>query len=417
MRSHHILASVIALSLVAGCGGSDPAVATDPVDSGSTDSSKADSAPAADTGSGDDTSVLDSGTAKDTGGGKDTGTIPTDTGSGDGFVPPDTLPDSVTDGAGDAGSSDASDVATDVATDVAADTAPDATALSLDEACTTWSSDVCAKYSTCSDFFVKYIYGDLATCKTRLKLSCVGYLGATGSSYTPGKIITCGKAYSTMTCTDFFSGPTPSECSLAGTIIGGKACGANAQCTSGFCVLDVAATCGTCAPAVSPGGACIKGQCPEDLNCIGATTTTAGLCQKPGKLGDTCSSSVPCSVAFSCFGGKCVTPAAAGTTCDASSTTAADCALLDGLYCDPTAKLCKVFGQAKAGESCGAIPSASYAVCISSGFCKLSGGTTGTCMASAADGATCDTTAGPKCMSPAGCLSSVCKLGDPSSCK
>jgi hypothetical protein len=35
----------------------------------------------------------------------------------------------------------------------------------------------------------------------------------------------------------------------------------------------------------------------------------------------------------------------------------------------------------------------------------------------AADGQACNDTAGPYCMSPASCVSGVCKISDPSACR
>ncbi len=397
-------AGAMLLPVLAGCG-SDPPVFIDDskdtgtsADSGATDSAKPDSATPEDSAKEDssaDSAPVDSGV--DTGsidtGAVDTGTI--DTGSVDTGV--------------DTGTADTGSVDTGSDTGVS-DTGSDTGTLTLDAACDSWTGDFCSRYDTCSSFFLKYVFGDVTKCKERLKISCLSHFGATGSGFTPGKVVTCGKSYATKSCLDMFDGKLTTECSIPGPVINGKACGSNAQCASGFCALEVSSTCGACAPPPAAGTACLKGQCAEGMDCV------SGLCQVPGRLGDACSTSKPCGASFSCFGGKCVTPGKGGEACDASQISAKDCSVIDGLYCDPSTSLCKFYALAKPGESCGALTA--YTACSSSGFCKIaSGSTTGTCMSSAGDGASCDDTTGPKCMSPAYCLSSVCRLSDPSSCK
>ena len=95
------------------------------------------------------------------------------------------------------------------------------------------------------------------------------------------------------------------------------------------------------------------------------------------------------------------------------------CDTLAGLYCSTGATpVCTALGLPKAGEPCGLVNGA-LAVCAGGGHCSLNIGTgMGTCEAAAADGAACDDTNGPTCLSPAVCgaTSKVCTLPNPANC-
>jgi hypothetical protein len=108
--------------------------------------------------------------------------------------------------------------------------------------------------------------------------------------------------------------------------------------------------------------------------------------------------------------------AAVGAACDGSRKTMASCDNDLGLVCIPTAKgsavgTCQKITLVADGATCGAIgsmPITGFAECQAGGACikGADGGTTGICMAPAADGAACDSdpTKGPPCLSPAKCL-------------
>jgi hypothetical protein len=75
------------------------------------------------------------------------------------------------------------------------------------------------------------------------------------------------------------------------------------------------------------------------------------------------------------------------------------------------------FAFGSAGQPCGIVNNTTYTACAAGGLCKgASGLTAGTCQATAADGAACDDTAGPPCLSPAVCSGGVCKISDPGTC-
>jgi hypothetical protein len=113
-----------------------------------------------------------------------------------------------------------------------------------------------------------------------------------------------------------------------------------------------------------------------------------------------------------CTGGSCVAPAGAGMPCDP---VARNCDQTQGLYCHPMTRVCTAATFVGAGGSCGLVNNA-YVGCSASGHCKITAGLMGTCLAAAADGAACDSTAGPDCTPPAQCVAAVCKLPNPAGC-
>jgi hypothetical protein len=420
--------SATALALAAGCGSSADTGGGETTDTGTggSDTSVTDSGGTHDSGTATDSGAGDSGSSDtgkaDTGSSSDTGTADsstTDTATADSSSTDSGSSDTATTTDSGAADTTAADSGVDTApvdsgTDAPVDTGP-----SLDAACTKFATDFCTEYNTCTSFFVDLVWGTESTCETRMKISCLDLLGAPGVGYTPGSIISCGAAYKAQSCNEFIGGRIPSGCDLAGTYAAGHACGANAQCASRFCHI-AAGSCGVCATAPTEGAACMDGQCAEGMNCIGYSgTPTSGTCQISGLLGDTCdATNDPCSANFSCRSGHCVADATAGTACSTTGPTA-DCDVTKGLYCDsPGTNLCKLYGEAAPGAACGALATARTA-CTASGTCVASGvgSTTGTCEAAAADGATCNDTSGPSCMSPAFCnASGTCQISDPSSC-
>src|SRR6185295_19507006 len=92
----------------------------------------------------------------------------------------------------------------------------------------------------------------------------------------------------------------------------------------------------------------------QDKKCSrGLACSTAGVCVKAAAKGESCSDTQPCALSLACFGGKCVDAGKAGSKCDSAGMTDPPCDFVQGLFCTPTDKVCKLFKYAKAGESCG----------------------------------------------------------------
>ncbi len=262
----------------------------------------------------------------------------------------------------------------------------------------------------CASLYVGIQYGDVATCTTRLKIACTNALNAPSTGATAGQAESCASAVGSAACADVLGRNPPGACkTVAGSLADGTACGDDAQCSGKNCRASVGSTCGACSTRAAAGGACSSsGDCDYGFTCANK------VCVTPGAAGAMCDVGHPCATSFACKGGTCVQRQAAGATCDVA---AQDCDNLSGLYCDPKTKVCAKAQLAAAGAACG-ITSNGYFYCSASGVCRQTSATMpGTCVAAAADGASCDDAMGPGCLPPATCSGGVCKIVDPSACK
>jgi hypothetical protein len=285
--------------------------------------------------------------------------------------------------------------------------------VTADQACTDLAAAYCDKSFSCAPLYSDITYGDAATCKTRLKASCLGSLSAPSVTETPARASDCAKAVNATACGDLLAKKSIDKCIPSpGGVTDGGACGDPEQCASGFCAYATDSLCGVCSAVPKPGDACINLQCGREMTCV------LGKCQKPGVLGDTCSSrDQPCAPGLSCFSGKCVKGGGPGATCDDVEVDAPNCDLTQGVACNKATKVCQKLLEAKAGETCG-LSGSDYKVCVAGAICKVAAGSfSGTCVAPAADGAACSAGSdGPGCLQPAYCIGGVCKLADAKSC-
>ncbi len=277
-----------------------------------------------------------------------------------------------------------------------------------DMACATSAMERCAKLQSCSPADLSKRWGDLATCVTRTTLTCTEALAAPMTGNTPTTTLACASATNAESCTDFFEKVPPTACT---TQVGPEtaSCSFPAQCTSGFCALSNASLCGTCATQPKAGDSCATIGCGQDLNCVQSTM----LCQAPVAEAGSCSRDMPCADGLTCVGttvtpavnGTCmVEVATAGGTCDPKHKTGADCSADAGLTCNTMTNMCVAQPFVAAGMPCGVIDNVTTR-CEAAATCVLATGTTaGTCIATAADGAACDTAAGPDCLTPARCI-------------
>lgn len=299
-------------------------------------------------------------------------------------------------------------------------------------ACAHVAQAQCQKRETCSlgSFSNDYLYGNETDCETRVTPSCVSALSAQGTAQSPTNLDNCVKLYPNYSCTDFRDNDPSGACvPPAGTHSNGAACGANAQCTSTFCHVAQYQTCGICADPPPAGTACdYNGDCGRDMDCAIPTGATSGTCANYVALNGTCLTGAnPCQSGLACVGddetttppttGTCQTQAnTVGAPCDRSRKTMANCDFQYGLTCVPTAAgssvgTCQPMTLVGPGATCGVLGSAPItgeAECNAGGLCVKVNTTdaTGTCLATAADGAACNTdaTVGPPCLSPAKCV-------------
>lgn len=304
-----------------------------------------------------------------------------------------------------------------------------------EQACTELSNLVCDKIAACSPTFLSQGWGDVATCKSRSKLECMQGFSAPSTSATPADTSACVKAAASITCEQLIDNQLPDSCKpKPGGIDDGKACGADAQCKSGFCGFDDdKKICGVCGPKPAEGGACVDDDCPSGLKCH------LGKCAKPAAVGATCDDAVLCGAGTTCVSGTCTKGVATeGAECDPAGKTKPACDSLAGFVClEPSGPgsggKCYKVAVAAIGGECGldidmaASPPVikSLTGCEKAGWCEgldtAKGKFKGTCKAAAADGAACVADAGfekgPGCLEPAECVDGVCKLPDAAACK
>ncbi len=303
----------------------------------------------------------------------------------------------------------------------------------INAACSDQAKAQCNKRDSCSQgsFLNKVVYGDEATCESRLLQPCVSALSAKGTAQTPARIESCVSQYSGVSCTDFLDGNPSGDCVPPnGALANGSACGASGQCTSSHCAITQNQVCGTCAALPIAGAACLSViDCGRDLACAIPNGATAGTCAAFAQSGGAClSGTSPCAAGLACVGddeanktmGKCApTATTVGAACDALRKTIANCAGALGLACIPTAKgssvgTCQAITLVEPGATCGIVglnPITGFTECHAGAACIKVAATdlTGKCVSPAADGAACDSdvTKGPPCLAPSRCVPSA----------
>jgi hypothetical protein len=289
-----------------------------------------------------------------------------------------------------------------------------------EQACADLAGALCDKIASCSSFGFQLVYPDAATCKSRAALTCPMGLMANGATAKPSDLEACKQGYVNAACDDLVAGNQPAACQLTGSLMAGAACAENLQCAgaNSYCNIPANQTCGVCATRAAAGAACGQtSDCQSGLVCGKGTGQAMGTCVTPGAEGGSCDSPHPCKSPLVCVTQTCSKPVGPGGACDSG---AQNCDILQGLYCSQ-AKVCTMALTAGAGGACGvtgttAAPTAT--LCMAGSTCKLpSNGFMGTCQAPAADGAMCDATNGPSCISPAVCTNGACKIPDPTACR
>jgi hypothetical protein len=299
-------------------------------------------------------------------------------------------------------------------------------------ACADLATAQCTKLETCSRVIMQIKYGSVAVCEARAADLCMNALAAPSTGNTPDKTEACVQAYPSWACADYFNNVNaPTACAqTTGELANGKACAFPAQCVSGFCEVSANATCGTCAPAPSPGESCENlASCGQGLLCLG----TLKVCRAYGVAGSTCNADAPCGANFSCIGaepskgitGHCEpSTALIGAKCDPTLVKGPGCDYDAGLVCNSKSKVCETISVSQVGGPCNSVNN-QYAPCAANGKCSTTEeGATGTCSAAVPDGKPCSTTGGPSCLTPARCIvtssgstSGTCQVDDSSSCK
>jgi hypothetical protein len=273
----------------------------------------------------------------------------------------------------------------------------------------------CAKLNTCAPALVKVGFGTVDECSTRFAIQCKDAVKAPDSGLTATTLSACSTALATATCEDAIYRKV-AACDFMGGRGNGMACGANAQCTSGYCSQGSDA-CGVCSALVGAGTKCeIADDCEPGLDC-----SSDGHCVVPGAAGTNCTATQPCKYGTYC---KPATPGAETGSCvntanapgvDCNKDYAASCNLLLGIFCDGNTGKCANLGFAANGDPCGLV--AGKFVLCAKGDCAYPDdlATQGVCGALAADGASCSATTA--CEDPAVCVQGKCKLPSSLACQ
>ncbi len=282
-----------------------------------------------------------------------------------------------------------------------------ANATSLPRACADVAAALCTKFESCNTgAMLSIVFDDLAHCVARMKLVCSVELVAPDVVTTVAEVQACANAINATPCGDGFDPDAVAECRWIGARQNGKACGVNAQCTSGFCdKRPPSSECGACAPLPQPGDACPAERCAPGSKCV-----APGKCVKLVPIGAACDASTPCAASGYCIGKKCVAPVHLGDKCDPVGRAGPGCSEM--ITCDTKTKICRPPTLASAGEPCGLVGTELRA--CTRAWCEAHG-ESGKCIPRVAEGASCTTS--EACVVPATCVRGTCKMPDPASCR
>lgn len=281
---------------------------------------------------------------------------------------------------------------------------------SPDAACAGGAEASCAWIERCNPFSLRTLYGDVATCAARIKLSCLEQF-VPGSNAGPGDIAACAAAVSALSC-DGEPGEGRECQPKPGTRADGAACGNDWQCQSTFCKKSGGQGCGSCAARVKIGELCGGGGCEFGATCA-PTSLTERRCVVPTGEGSICVSGF-CQSGLFCDGGVCRKPMylGAGAACDPMQSS---CDFQQGLYCHATMKVCTQVKYAGGGEACGGQQDGTLTLCGGGAQCP-NPPTSPICVAPAKDGEACNLSMNLGCLQPAVCRNNVCTLPDPGAC-
>lgn len=282
--------------------------------------------------------------------------------------------------------------------------------VSADLACSDYAKAACAKLDQCHKNGTQLSYGNLGTCIDRQKVSCMNSLAAPSTGSNPGDMEACAMALPGESCQDYLrSNPVDACVPKNGSLQIGAACAFSPQCDSGFCAISRSGNCGTCQNKPAVGDPCTDNGCGRNLVC------TANLvCAAWGEVGaacdaknNVCAPGTACVIASGMTTGTCQQRGTdVGTTCDLKRQTGPDCDPNSALFCNSVTLKCAALSYGTANQACGlSVSKTTDTVCSGGGACISPGaGSTPACVAAVPEGNSCDTAAGPPCLSPSRCV-------------
>jgi hypothetical protein len=315
------------------------------------------------------------------------------------------------------------------------------------------------------DYYYNVLYGsvcsgpavpsvELQRVQARFDQICGNILALPGAETSAGQLNACASALAAQGCDmNAATAPTPTECTVTGTLPSGAACESGFQCASGSCLPAASDAgsgnstlqrCGTCAASIAVGQPCSSagGQCEPGTICdhtvhkpvctpvvygdVGASCGSAARLCKTGLYCDSlarqctaqqdegavCMQAEACKAPLVCLsnGGnnrpRCQNPGRVGASCFTNT----DCAT--GLGCDPTLG-CVTVTWVKSGEPCN-----QAALCLVGSCPQVAGVPNGVCPAIVADGQACTPGDTAKtCDTLSECVNGHCQLMASSACQ
>jgi hypothetical protein len=279
-----------------------------------------------------------------------------------------------------------------------------------DEACGRYAESECAFEARCDPFFVASSWGDLEACKRLSKRRCLIELVAPGTNWTAVEQDGCAQALSNIDCGASY----PRACfPSAGNLTDGSPCAFGLQCQAQYCKRVSGSACGTCVPPQPLGGPCAHFyDCQPSLWCVAKVCVASKKMNEPCTLADYCELPNQCIGATPSSAGVCQKQRQMGEPCNPH---AFECAY--PLGCKPltaTSGTCQPTPLAGDGQACGDLGSTiyDYVSCGGGETCK---GSPRTCVAVSPDGAPCASIL--DCLPTSFCVDGVCQPEDSARCR
>jgi hypothetical protein len=288
------------------------------------------------------------------------------------------------------------------------------------QACTDYAKSLCAKLDQCRVNGTTLAYKTVGACIAEETDSCVSAQTSNGDGNSPADTESCAVALPSASCDDYLENNLTMCPQHDGKLTNGSGCAFDSQCETGFCAVASGYACGTCAPEPVVGDECVDRGCARAQTCSPQKTcapyvATGGTCDKATQI---CGPSDSCVLASGATTGVCQPlGVTAGDACDPKHETMPSCASNAGLFCNAK-DTCAAITYVGAGSPCGSQSSGmAENTCTSASTCF-----SGTCVANAAAGESCDTSAGPSCIAGTRCVtngngtSGTCTTPDAAMC-
>ena len=209
-------------------------------------------------------------------------------------------------------------------------TSTTSSSMSAEQACTDRVNAQCLQLESCDPASLTRLYGDVATCESRMMLSCLPALAAPSTSALPAQYEACAAALGASDCSALFMRTPPTACrATPGKLGDGAACGDDAQCAGMYCKKPPNQVCGACGTRTAIGDAC-----QSDDECDFGLACANGGCVPLVGLGASCAAA-PCAAPNFCNSAQlCEAPRSAGLPCTRTLSGGSECDVTQELYCN-----------------------------------------------------------------------------------